>query len=103
MTQHTPGPWYYKKTAIVGFIVRSATAKNDQGRDKFIADCGKVHHEPFDAEFEANAAIISAAPELLDACKAARNWFNRNTKKDHTPGPVEKMLIDAIAKAEAQS
>lgn len=34
--------------------------------------------------------------ELLEACKAARDWFARNTKQGHTPGPVEKMLIDAI-------
>lgn len=97
---HTPCPWYYTKTPIVGFVVRSSGAKNDTGRDKFIADCGKVHHTPFDPEFEANAAIIAAAPELLEACKAARDWFAKNTKKDHVPGPVEKMLIDAIAKVE---
>jgi hypothetical protein len=46
-----------------------------------------------DGEREANARLIAAAPELLEACKLALNAFERNDAIDWS------VLSDAISKA----
>ena len=71
-TQHTPGPWY------VG------TEFNDQGRHIYAAQ--KVRHEDGDewhpliactddderlVDWQANARLIAAAPDLLEALQYA--------------------------------
>jgi len=55
-----------------------------------------------DPEAEANARLIAAAPELLDACKAAHGWLMAFAV-DH-PDIYDKMdqLGAAIARAESQ-
>ena len=57
MSQHTAGPWRYSDGLIL--------AKNTK-----IADYSQPYM-PF-AEEDANARLIAAAPELLEACKAAK-------------------------------
>ena len=75
-TQHTPGPWY------VG------TEFNDQGRHIYAAQ--KVRHEDGDewhpliactddderlVDWQANARLIAAAPDLLDELKRLRRAY----------------------------
>ena len=98
---HTSGPWVANVGA--GFI--DVRAKNEdppivgwQGFD----DCFRAK-----AEHIANARLIAAAPDLLAACKAALNDYERinaaaSLKRIHpfTLGPAE--LRAAIAKAEGQ-
>ncbi len=50
----------------------------------------------------ANAHLIAAAPELLEACKAAEVWLNPDKSQPsdmHHSGDVLDILQDAIAKA----
>lgn len=98
MAEHTPGPWKYK---IVNdeFILSNVDADSDaEGRmqdyGSSILEGGLVLEN--DAENEANARLIAAAPDLLAALegllKAAnegeRSWWH-----------AERVARAAIAKA----
>lgn len=67
MTQakHTPGPWIIEDITDDGQSVISAASKNwiDFARVWVVTD------ESTDKEGEANARLIAAAPELLEALK----------------------------------
>ena len=64
----TSGPWSVAQTGVL----RTFTAIID-ARGRWLADCtfNKVSEEyyPLQAEAEANAALIAAAPELYEALK----------------------------------
>ena len=72
--KHTPGPWDDSKTIIVRGL-------------NFLAS---AHFET--AEGEANARLIAAAPDLLDALKHARNQIQH----------PDQMIDEAISKAEGR-
>lgn len=78
MTQatHTPGPWIIEEVDD-GQAVISAESKKwiDFARVWVVTD-GST-----DKEGEANARLIAAAPELLEACLAMIEWDDR--EKDH--------------------
>jgi hypothetical protein len=62
--RHTPGPWRYFNYAGSDFGI----CEDSDGRDgRGARDFGLVRGD--DDEAEANAALISSAPELLEACK----------------------------------
>ena len=99
--KHTPGPW---------FINRARKPDNtggydyaiDEGHEKILAetfehvgwqDNSKKEYEKFPAE--ANARLIAAAPELLEACKAALMELSGLSN-----GKECIQLKQAIAKAE---
>ncbi len=61
--KHTPGPWYYQENSdTYTHIVR--------GPDAYFVHQGPQHTEGI---AEANARLIAAAPELLEACNDALN------------------------------
>lgn len=60
-TKHTPGPWLYNDTTAQVHPPHSAT----------IAEV--CNH---DLNREANARLIAAAPELLEACVAMAEWVD---------------------------
>jgi hypothetical protein len=64
--KYTPGPW-----TLGNGQVRVRTEEDEQGRTKLIAECYTTNQSiryPYDfEEREANAQLISAAPELLEA------------------------------------
>lgn len=60
---HTPGPWILNGTLV--------HKQHDEKRDRFsiwVQDHNNVCDK---GEIEANARLVSAAPDLLEACKAA--------------------------------
>lgn len=64
--QHTPGPWYCADLMHDGrsvVVIQSASINEDNY-------VGEVDVE--DAQGEANARLIAAAPDLLDALEAIR-------------------------------
>ena len=63
-TKHTPGPWYVpdQRDCIVEFV------NEETGYKIAIANCGESYVLD-DAEMCANAALIAAAPELLEALR----------------------------------
>jgi hypothetical protein len=92
MAKHTKGPWM----KIGGGIYQADYV----GRREVVHGSGIKGRTP--EEKAANAALMAAAPEMLEACEAALSltrWTDRN------PMPslqVERMLRDTIAKAKGQ-
>ena len=87
--KHTPGPWYYDfdcvstKPRREGLNIALCTAGNTQG------------------QFKANAKLIAAAPDLLEACQYAfQNLRPRgNIKKDFSGHNAIAALSRAIQNA----
>ena len=109
-TKHTPGPWKYSfesidprwaiVTAKSGAIV--ANVNSETGPD--VVSAPVMRQMPADA----NAKLISAAPDLLEACKAALHLLQHPravTIQDHVTvlyndARDTRTIIDAaIAKA----
>ena len=82
----------WDKTTDRGKHLHCVYAKNERGEQVIVTIVGNG------PKGEANARLIAAAPDLLEACKMALK---------RTPFPVghtriKEMLEDAIAKAEVQ-
>ncbi len=107
--KHTKGPW--KRVYGQGYGKGSITSKHFVGSSGELARChipakydrGQLSKEAF-LEMEANASLIAAAPDLLDACKNFREWWADHFEDfdDHYNG--ELLCLDndceaAIAKA----
>lgn len=89
MTQHTPGPWTANtQTTRVQVNSRHVTVANVMG---------------IDAKAQADAYLMAAAPELLDALRDLTNQFlERGVFMDpHHPDRIALAAAEAaIAKAE---
>lgn len=66
MTKHTPGPWEASHVFIENKPNRTIITQREWG-GRTIADLGETS-----AVNPANAALIAASPNLLAACKEAR-------------------------------
>lgn len=64
-TKHTPAPWFTKRE---GFSTVYVEARIGGGWIQEVAACGPT--EDGQLQQEANARLIAAAPELLEALKA---------------------------------
>lgn len=97
-TKHTPGPWMV--TDCLDFWVQPEGSL-DSGDFNGIAHCGDVawpgSSEKHD-EWLANAHLISAAPNMLEALE---NLENDDGKA--MPPSAWKLVQDAIAKAHGDS
>ena len=96
MSKHTPGPWEAN-----GVIVTA-------GRESFRAlfDCKPISMTLSAEECEANAQLIAAAPELLEACIKAHDALlalHVCDKDRGWCGDIRETLKQAIAKAEVQN
>ena len=91
--KHTPGPWEANGVLVV--------ASNDSFRTLF--ECKPLTMTLSVEECEANAHLIAAAPELLEACKEALNYVqgHNNDEQYYTPR-IERKLEQAIAKAQGE-
>ena len=103
MSKHTKGPWEVVRTDA-GIIVRTESEKKTRaGASRYAAIGGFDRSDPEQlAEALANARLIAAAPELLEALEALVNDFGR----DGYGGELEDgecrvidMARNAIAKA----
>lgn len=70
-TNHTPSKWQLDRNCVY--------ALNEQGYNRFSALIQGGNTAPMekttDSELEANASLIAAAPELLDAAQAVLDAF----------------------------
>lgn len=94
---HTPGPWglYGSKEPTRGFA--EAAPSLSVGSVEHTEPICRVHGYLHDVE--ANAALIAAAPDLLEACKAALENIERYGS-GYCSDNVMEVLTAAIAKAE---
>ena len=95
-TKHTPGPWTSQGLAIVA---------SDRS---FVCRVYPWCADPQDAECaKANARLIAAAPELLEALEetltAGINWYETATKSDASELGFVVRARAAIAKAKGES
>lgn len=86
MSKHTAGPWH---------VVPTPESSNQ--RFKVFAEIVSVALVYYDKNDEANANLIAAAPELLDAAEDALQMLNAHLPE--LKGYVVPKLIAAIAKA----
>lgn len=86
---HTPGPW-----TIERHVEHEALHTIWSDRTLLVA------RTCFAPNSAANALLIAAAPDLLDACRAALDWSGLDG--DHISEPVRGQLLAAIAKAEGR-
>ena len=103
MSEHTKGPWEVARTDA-GIIVRTESAKKTRfGASRYAAIGGFDRSDPEQlAEALANARLIAAAPELLEAIKCL--LADMETSAEFSDGKAESMnaAYAAIAKAEGR-
>ena len=101
---HTPGPWHCHTNGSEF----SVTAEDHNGATCYLARIDKFRTRHGDYADEANAKLIAAAPELLEACKALGDYLafmssTGNKRYPFKPSPegVHKLVLlrAAIAKA----
>jgi hypothetical protein len=70
-TRHTPGPWAYQYNPYLSRFDEEIPAFEVHGEEKV---CDTNEDRPYE-EQEANAILIAAAPELLEAAEQViANW-----------------------------
>ena len=99
MSAHTPGPWVASKHAGWCVSVKGAGT---------LLVCGGQSEDPPENQAAANARLIAAAPELLEALKAwsIASWLAGVAPDIDSNDPFASMLAQthaAIAKAEGRS
>lgn len=103
---HTPGPWSIAGQLIIG-ARESLPNPKAEARGKCVAAicwdfCGdRGATEPrisWHGEGEANARLIAAAPELLEAAEAIMEFYQNGTPL-HSGSLIISDLAQAIAKA----
>lgn len=73
-TKHTPGPWAYVKHAEPGNVVFDIHQADGAPYTRNLSDVAySTYANELDGIQEANARLISAAPELLDSLIYLRN------------------------------
>ena len=112
MSRHTPGPWtvipdeFPEHGNISGINVYAegfpggAVAKVSTGK---CSATGSHTHLPCPGEAEANARLIAAAPDLLEACKRATCVLDELTgiKWDGPGGKARQAYAEEIKTIEA--
>lgn len=99
-TEHTAGPWHLEWNADdhSGIFIHA-------GHNTYVASVYPADEElGFTDENEANARLIAAAPELLEACYQALDHIGSEQEGDEeAEARVFAFLEAAIAKARGQS
>lgn len=101
-TNHTPGPWTYRKNANSGYVGAYIGRK----RLGYEIDSTVCTMNKQTGNVEANARLIAAAPELLEALKLAVEHYvgaGRNSSNvNGAAGTAADIIHAAIAKAEGK-
>lgn len=114
MSKHTPGPWTWGK-GIDGEPERCYVTQGIEGRPRYlIATIENGAAEDFLETEEANARLIAAAPDLLDALlefmgtdktflSASDTQLDELIKDGNVLAPIVKKARAAIAKAKGET
>lgn len=101
MSRHTPGPW--EITRLLPPYTEGEGNDYSGAEISWYENVPSRHHHDaavtiWSENAEADARLISAAPDLLEACRQAREQLIALTSEDDVPDAVN----DAIAKAEGR-
>jgi len=101
MSKHTPGPWHYRRGDewSHSVVTHHGTLPDGSQNCWTVADINKMR-EP---EHEANARLIAAAPELLEALQACEARLTHLAQNSVNVVAELKQARAAIAKAEGQA
>lgn len=103
MSKHTPGPWR-SHTNGSDFFVTATDFHGANGKVAkcYVADVQKFRNESGEDECQANAKLIAAAPDMLEALKGILNSFHESVKTTASLDefPSLKAVQAAIAKAQ---
>ena len=97
MSKHTPGPW-----VVVGSRTKYVEARLVGSLMQEVAACGPtMADEGYGQQQEANARLIAAAPDLLEALQDVDAlWMHHSVAHgDGKIGPLHEKVIAAIARA----
>jgi hypothetical protein len=98
--KHTPGPWEQDADTIIKFLGEDANGPHIQQ----ICEITYAHDpEESTKEAEANALLIAAAPELLEALEAMIRYGEDGPAKRETGYEIEMRAKAAIRKAKGGS
>lgn len=104
MTDRVPGPWrIIPEKLLHGQHVagRAPEIRGGKGEGVLIAKLNRFSAKPQCARAEANARLIAAAPEMLDALRSALEALtDGETSEPHAYVPAILAARAAIAKAE---
>lgn len=89
-TKYTPGPWVATGTTV------SEQASYGTG-NRVVAECGQSTNGETDL---ANARLIAAAPELLEALRSLHRFVHDQVGMGLVPESIDSAVCAAIAKAE---
>ena len=90
--KHTPGPWFAPEYQIVGLVPQRIIETDD---DFMIASV--LGHEG--GELDANAYLIAAAPDMLEALKGLLCFYEPGTAQARE---AIRAARDAVAMAEGR-
>jgi len=102
-TNYTPGPWGVEKTSSGQFLILGPHTEGFNYRGEPISGRPPVVSIAFTIdcisknESIANARLIAAAPDMLEALRGMLEWARR--VKEGNPGPEISNAISAISKA----
>jgi len=90
-TKHTPGPWTFDHDGEAMFVYRDAVSDDDCE-----SICDLCKHQPDDLQL-ANARLIAAAPDLLEALAQLRLKLRLSRIKMDVREDFSLMVADAAA------
>ena len=98
MSKHTPGPWF-----ISGRMTKYIEARIGGGLIQEVAACGPTDADGGYGERQyANAQLISAAPDLLEALEGMVRKAQKQNWNDNYPAELNAAYA-AIAKAKGET
>lgn len=98
-TKHTPGPWKLIGSCALGFTVHG---KHECGDTDALAVCEGIKDRQCN---EANARLMAAAPDLLEALQAVIEDWELTLKAGHAiqDSPCTRAIVHkALAKAKGE-
>lgn len=101
--KHTPEVWVWG-TFGAGLLVVRCHPDGSPDKHRPVCNLRTQYTYPLDKETVANANLITAAPELLEALLANHQWHLGHDDHDGYPGSeLEAQNIAAIAKATGET
>jgi hypothetical protein len=106
--KHTPGPWVIDREVRPEYVCSIHHVPEDGEGRKYLFVRGKLGHWPGDPiENMANARLIAAAPDMLEALKECAEYIETdahpNFYREETVDLIYSKALEAIAKAEGGS
>ena len=99
--KYTPGPWNANFTRFSGWVVGFHITDPKHGSLRPICEAYDKTGAMNPDEIAANARLIAAAPELLEACLAMIEWDDR--ENDHAVDFYKRMELCELAFQKARA